>query len=490
MRAGPGAACPDNGWLNRTSAHNVILPALFAGLFVAGCVRYQEKPLSAAATARELEGRSLSDPRFKTFLETNLHRALAEWPATNLDFPALALAAFYFHPDLDLARAQWAVARGGEAAAGARPNPVLAVTPGYSANPPRDVSPWFPSVTLDVPIETAGKRRYRVAHAQHLSNAALLNISTAAWQIRSGVRAALVDYATARQRVRLSGAHVQWQQRVTELLEQRLAAGAVGAPEVSTARLALLQLRAALSEAERQGAEARAAMASALGLSARAVEGMEFTFDLDQAPDAALLSGEVRQQALLGRADILAGLAEYAASESALQLEIAKQYPDLHFNPGYQYDQGENKWSLGLSVELPVLYRNQGGIAEAKAKRDEAAAKFTALQARVIAQIDRALLHRTAALEQMRQVEELTRLGQERVRQVETAFQAGAADQFELAGAQAEFAATELVRLDARARQQQAIGLLEDALQRPFEGISNVARDPKAETASSERTLK
>ena len=433
--------------------------------------------------AQQLEARSLSDTNFKAFLEKNLDRTFAGWPLTNLDFSALTLAAFYFHPNLDVARAQWAVARGGETTAGARPNPVLAVTPGYSANAPKGISPWFPSVTLDVPIETAGKRRYRIAHAEHLSEAARLNVSTAAWQVRSAVRGALVDYAAARRRTELVRQHVLLQQRVNELLEQRLAAGAIGAPEVSPARIALVKLRTDAAEAQRQMTDARAKVADSLGLSARALDGIEFTFDVSQTADAALLSAEARREALLGRADILGTLEDYAASQSALQLEIARQYPDLHFNPGYQFDQGENKWSLGLSVELPVLYRNQGGIAEAKAKRDESAAKFMALQAKVISEIDRALLNRAAAIEQLKQLEELTRVQQQQVEQVEASFKAGAADQFELASARVEFAATELARLDAMARKQQAIGLLEDALQRPFDGLSTVDRDPKLQAA-------
>src|SRR5436190_4462097 len=370
-----------------------------AGTLFAGCVRFDDKPISAAAVAEQLESRSLSDTNFKAFLETNLQHTFTEWPLTRFDFPALTLAAFYFHPSLDVARAQWAVARGGESTAGARPNPVLGVTPGYSANPPRDVSPWFPSVTLDVPIETAGKRRHRLAHAQQLSEVARLNISTAAWQVRSGVRLALVDYVAASSRAGLLREHATLQQNAAELLEQRFAAGAIGAPEVSPARIAVIRLRAELADAQRQAADVKAKLAESLGLPARALEGIEFTFDLNQTADAALLSIDARREALLGRADILAALLEYAASQSALRLEIAKQYPDLHFNPGYQYDQGENKWQLGISVELPVLYRNQGGIAEAKAKRDELAAKFIALQVRVISDIDRALLSRAAAIE-------------------------------------------------------------------------------------------
>ena len=460
-----------------------IAVAAFGFGLAMGCAHYDARPLAPDAALNGLEGRSLADDGLRKFIATNAPDAGREWPLRSWDLRTLTLAAFYFHPSLDVARAQWAVARGGESIAGARPNPVLSVVPGYSANPPKGVSPWFPSVTLDVPLETAGKRGHRISHAQQMSEVSRLNVSIAALAVRSGVRVALVDYTTARTRAELLARNVLLQQRVTELLEQRLAAGAVSAIEVSPARIALVKLRAETADARRQAAEARARISESLGLPARSLDGVELIFDLSQAADAAWLSAEARREALLGRADILALLAEYAASESALQLEIAKQYPDLHFNPGYQYDQGENKWSLGLSAELPVLYRNQGGISEARAKRDETAARFLALQAKVISEIDRALLNRAAAIEQLRQVDELVRAERQQIDQLETSLKAGAADQFDLASAMVEFATTELARLDALAKQQQAVGLLENALQRPFDGLSTVELDPRLQSA-------
>src|SRR5262249_49546901 len=93
-------------------------------------------------------------------------------------------------------------------------------------------------------------------------------------------------------------------------------------------------------------------------------------------------------------------LADYGASQSALQLEIARQYPDVRIGPGYEYDQGLNKWStIGVSLELPVLNRNAGPIGEADARRTEAAARFAELQATVIDEIDRALANRDASRE-------------------------------------------------------------------------------------------
>ena len=104
-----------------------------------------------------------------------------------------------------------------------------------------------------------------------------------------------------------------------------------------------------------------------------------------------MTTAEVRRNALVARADVLAALSDYAAAESALQLEIARQYPDIHFGPTYQFDQGDNMWSLALSAELPLVNRNQGPIAEAKAHRAEAAARLNALQAKVLAEIDGAV---------------------------------------------------------------------------------------------------
>ena len=84
----------------------------------------------------------------------------------------------------------------------------------------------------------------------------------------------------------------------------------------------------------------------------------------------------VRRLAALNRSDILGALADYAASQSALQLEIARQFPDMHIGPGYLLDQTDNKWTLGATLTLPVLNQNQGAIAEAKARREEMAARF------------------------------------------------------------------------------------------------------------------
>ena len=438
-------------------------------LVAAGCAHYEARPLSPPATAESLESRSLADPGLRTFIATNLRPALPEWPLADWDFDTLTLVAFYFHPSLDVARAQWGVARAAVTSAGGRPNPVLSAIPGYTLNPAAGVSPWIPAVTLDIPVETAGKRGHRIAQAQGLSEAARLNLTTVAWQVRANLRTALLDYAAGSRRADLLQQQLAVQQQIVALLEQRFHAGVIARPELTLPHLALARTGAEAAEAQRAAAEARARIAEAVGLPLKAIAEARFDFTLDLPTDALprLTSDAARQRALLGRADVLAALADYASTEAALQLEIARQYPNVHISPGYQFDQGEHKWTLGIAAELPVLNQNQGPIAEARARREEAAARFVALQAKIIAEVDRALAGLAATTDQARRQVQLADLAREQSTAVDARLKAGAADQLELATAQLEARVNDLALLDARVKAQAAVGQLEDAIQLP-----------------------
>ena len=190
-----------------------------------------------------------------------------------------------------------------------------------------------------------------------------------------------------------------------------------------------------------------------------------------------------RRQALLNRADVLAALFRYAASEAALRLEVAKQYPDVHLNPGYEYDQGDNKWGVGLSLELPVLNQNQGPIAEAEARRTESAARFNALQARVVAEMERGLAGYRAALEKSATADSLLANLEKQERLLRGRLEAGEVTRGDVIAGQVELAAARLARADAVARAQQALGQLEEALQSPvlLSGDPHqLSQDPKA----------
>jgi cobalt-zinc-cadmium efflux system outer membrane protein len=433
-------------------------------VLAAGCARYHAKPLTAAKVVGDFQARTLNDAGLRFFLETN--GVGGEWPRKGWDLESLTLAAFYYSPELDVARAQAATARAGVRTAKEVPNPTLNATPGYDATT-LTPSPWIPLGFLDIPIETAGKRGYRTQQARHLSEAGRLNILGVAWQVRGKLRRALVDYYAASEQERLLAAQRAAQEENVKLLEAQLAAGAVSPVESTRERIALDTTRLAEQDAKRLKGESRVAVAEVIGISISALDGVEISFaGLDRVPPG-LDTPALRRQALLGRADVLAGLAEYAASEWALQLEIAKQYPDIHIGPGYQYDQGDSKWTVALTATLPVFNQNQGPIAEAEARRKESAAKFNALQARVVAEVERGLVAYRAALEKSATADSLLANLEKQERVLRGRLEAGEATRGELIAGRVELAAARLARAEAVARVQQALGQLEEALQSP-----------------------
>lgn len=470
--------CPMN---QRKLAILLVVMALLAG-----CATFQPRPISPDRTATVFEARTLGNPDLKKFLTANLGHEVTPWPPKNWDFQMLTLAAFYYHPDLDVARAKWGIAEAGVVTAGARPNPTLDFVPERSANPDPGVPRWIFTPTFDLPIETAGKRGYRIDQAKHRSEAARLNIAATAWQVRSRLRARLIDFYAAGQAESLLVRQQAVQEELVKLLEQRLEFGEASQPDVTQARISLVQTQLALRDAQKQRAEARVQLADALGLSVRALDGIDLSFVFFDPATINLPSDEVRREALLNRPDILSVLAEYAASESALQLEIAKQYPDIHLGPGYSWDQGDNKWSLGISVTLPVLNQNQGPIAEAEARRKEAASRFTALQAQIVGETDRALAGYRAALQTLQTADGLVESHKEQQRSAQSMFDIGQADRLALRSADLELIAAELSRFNALAAVQQSLGLLENAVQRPLNPPELISSVPEKNPRASE----
>jgi cobalt-zinc-cadmium efflux system outer membrane protein len=436
---------------------------------LSGCAHYSPQPLAPERTATQLESRRLDDPGLEHFLTNNLGHKLTNWPETNWDFPKLTLVAFYFHPSLEVARVQWAVASAGLKTAGARPNPSVTVTPGYDSQIPGNYSPWLVSATLDVPIETAGKRSKRMAEAEKISESARWNFVSAVWQIRSGVRASLLDFQIARQRDGLLEKQFASQLEIVRRLQQRFDAGEISRPELALVQIALNKTQSDLSAAREQQAYTHSRLAEALGVSEAALAGENLDFSFVPPDVTELTSAKARGVALQSRADVLAALADYAATEADLQLQIAKQYPDLHLGPGYAWNNGnvgDNQWSLGVTLELPILDQNQGPIAEAGARRKLSAAKFVELQAQIIGQIDRAVAGLRVAQEQLQTGDKL--IAAEQAQQKSAQFQSGATDQLDVLNAQLELANTLLVQMDNAAQLQRAFGAMEDAVQSPL----------------------
>ncbi|HEX7654205.1 MAG TPA: TolC family protein [Verrucomicrobiae bacterium] len=443
---------------------------LFAALLT-GCVAYQPKPLVPEQLADRLQARRLDDPGLQTFLASYQPAAVKVWPRPNWDLDTLTLAAFYFHPDLAVARRQWQAAAAGVKTAAGRPNPTVSVSPTYNSST-FIPSPWSPGVTFDLPLETAGKRSKRMAAATAATESARWQFTAAAWQVRSQVRNTLADYQSARRRLPLLEQEHAIQQSLLKYQAGSLAAGAIARPELLATQQALAKAELELAGATAKCRQLRSQLAAAVGVTSAALADLELAELPVPVIPAAFTSDTARQAALIGRADIRAALADYAAAEDNLQLEIARQYPDIHLNPGYQFDQGDNKWTLGFTVELPILNQNQGPIAEARAQRDVVAAKFLQLQAQVISQVEQAVAGWESAQAQQHTATQLLANAQAQHRAVVEQVAAGAATPADLAAADLDQAAAQLAQFDSLDLTRSALFALEDALQNPADSLA------------------
>jgi outer membrane protein TolC len=443
--------------------HPLTIAAWLTALSLSSCVSFKARPLNAARSAADLQGRTLHDAELRKFIAQNSTRVGAQGAGWGLG--KLTLAALWLNPAVIVARAEVAAVEAGQITAGERPNPTLSLSPGYDTTS-SGLSPWILTVGLEVPIETAGKRRWRGEEALRKAEAARLRLAATAWEVRGGVRKALVAVHSAEQSMALLEAQEKLQAETVRLLNLQREAGESSPFQATQARIALTQSQLALHDARKQSAVARAELAEAIGVPVSALADVTLDFtELEAARSVSL--PRAKRTALTNRADILAALADYAAAESTLRLEIAKQYPDLHLGPGYELDQGDNKWSVGLSLELPLLNRNRGHIAEADAARELSAAKFLQVQAKALGEIERFHAQWNGARAKAEATRGLLEEQRKQVTATERMKQTGEIGGLDLVQRRLEANTSALLLQEAETQEREALGELEDALQAP-----------------------
>jgi outer membrane protein TolC len=453
--------------------------AVLLCLLLSACAvqHYDPKPLDAASSRAALAARSLDSNGLRTYIESK--SAASGRPARRWDLERLTLAAFYFNPELEAARSRLAAFDAAVTTAGQAPNPTLQLPLQYAPSPNQGDSAWSLGLALDIPVETHGKRGHRVAQAGHAAQAARLELAGAAWSLRSQLREQLLGLWLNTEKASLLQQQVETDGVLAAMLDKRLDVGYASARDLSQQQLALIQSSRELAASRRELDAARIRIAGLLGVPPGALDGVEL--DLAEFTRTAPMPPADRLQslALLNRADVLAAQASYESSQAALQLEVARQYPDLHLGPGYTLDQGVKKLGFDFSgIELPIFNRNEGPIAQARARRQEAAAKVMQAQARAWSELDGALSAWRLARDAQRQAGRQRALQEAQFAGVRRAFELGEDDRLSLELNRKTDLSARLLLLDAQYQAQQALGRIEDAIQRPFSAIDQPYAHP------------
>jgi outer membrane protein TolC len=444
---------------------------------LAACASYHAAPIDPAKNESALAARSLDDPAFLDWARETMARGTKpverELPPPSWDLAALSLAAFWFHPDLEVARAEARTAGAGITTASARPNPSFAFRPEYVTNPAPGDSRWVADFGLDVPIELGGKRDARIDRAKKRALAAEISVYEAAWKVRGAVRAAYVDRILSEREVEALRAEAELRRQAAAILRRRMEAGEASRTDLARAEVDLSRVELEHRAAETRAGESRAALAAAIGVPPAALDRVRLDDSgVDRMPAGAIDGAHTA--GFLDRFDVRRALLEYDALEADVRLEIARQYPDLSIGPGYVYDQGLHKLAFSFAMPVPLFDRNQGPIAEAESRRGEAQARFLALQARATAEIESALARFRGATAELAEARALAQRQRGNAQATERAFAVGRADRSDVVIAQADAAALARSEITALRDVRSGLGALEDALQRPLDGGTGI----------------
>jgi len=369
------------------------------------------------------------------------------------------------NPAIAEAAAKYRTARAAAKVSHVPPPASLTLTAEYAKSEPKQ---WLYGAVSDIPLDIGARRQERITAADLAALQALYDYGEAVWTVRTALAKARTERLYADQEVAQAREVEALRSARADRLDRRVAAGEDDRSVALIARGELETARRRVTDALGRRAAADAALAAPLGVPASAVR------DLRLAPPAPGPNGldvsAAARTAALTRRDVLRAVVDYDLAESALRLEIAKQYPEVRIGPGYTYDHGVAKLPFNLALTLPPQDLNRAAIAQAEAKRAEAGRSLEAVQAAALSAIDAA----DAALAAAR-----TTVAQVRGRDVPNAdalasttarsLAAGAADRVDDLGARALAQEARLNLLDARKAQALAEVDLEDALRAPFD---------------------
>lgn len=448
---------------------SVLLACLPVFLFGCGFQQYIAKPLDTSAIASRFENKNTDSEEFRQFLMsngyTNGQLPIQQWGADELTYCAL-----FFHPSLDVARAQWRAAEAKQLGAAEKPIPAISAHVAHSNNANEDISPFALGLSIDIPLETANKRDIRIENARHLSQAARFEVAQTAWQLKNQVTQALYEYQFNLHQIALLSKEQTLRQEIVAIFQKRLSLGAASNVESSTAKLQLQAVTAELNAKQQNKLVLLSNLANYLGLPLGKVEAMQLSPSSGSTlPDDTVQAlANTQNAALLNRLDIRIALERYAAAEAKLKLEIAKQYPDMVLSPGYAYEFGDRIWSLGLSGLLTLLNKNKIAIAEATQLREVEAAQFEALQNAVIAEASNAHAKFTQAKQILNDQKNLYDQQQSNTQRMSRRLSAGEIDRLEFTYTKLEEVGAEKNVSLADYQLNTAVNKLENALQLPL----------------------
>jgi cobalt-zinc-cadmium efflux system outer membrane protein len=374
-------------------------------------------------------------------------------------------------------RVNLTIAEAGLITARLRPNPVLSLSGdhmdwlGTGFNSRNNGGPPEISWRIDVPIERAGKREFRIETANLEKAAAEARLLDSIRSLRQEVALACIDVLQAKASVALANENLHAFEEIVRINEVKVRDGAIAPLELTRSQVAMLQFRATVKRSELELKTAKTKLQFLLGRKT-ATDNFEVTGELKtplQPINQSLAA--LQDAAFVVRPDVIALERAQARSQADLKLQLAQAKVDLTWGVEYRRQEGvngrANTLGVFLSVPVPVFNRNQGEIARALAEGEQLGRQLEALKAQVRTEVQTAYAEFMTAQELVVSIEkELLTPAQQARDTVAYTYRAGAASLLEFLDAQRALNETRQSYLEAQASYRRATIKLNAALGR------------------------
>jgi len=285
---------------------------------------------------------------------------------------------------VDVARAEQLVAR-------ARPNPTLTLSAEnlpYSG--PTPASELYEiGTTYSHPIELGGKRERRLNVADATVAVAEAELADTLQRRLLDLKRAFYEVLLARHAVEHATDNRRALDGLVTLNETRLRGGAIAEGEVIKARVERGKADTALAHARLELQQAGIKLLDILGESDFVAAGM-VDGELGPAPGVVPDLASLRTTALQRRPAIVAAEQSSALATRRIALEKSRRTPDVSPFVGLRRVGENNTVLFGISIPLPIIDRNEGGIARARADARAAQTGLALQRNRALADVEAA----------------------------------------------------------------------------------------------------
>lgn len=467
-------------WTTICSRCFELLCTLFALISLSSCTRYSPKPLDPGAIFEESKLVALNDlteKQSKASLETSPRID----PSDGLDADEVAFAALFLNPALKAKRAEKGIAAGQLIDAKLWPNPE------FSSNLRWEKDGRGRSFEPELSFEVLrwGERKGTRQAANANVEAVRFEILADEWKVVSDARVAYWDVAALREKLRVSKESLDIAEKLSKSVRSRVTRGVATAMDLNLAEIEHVRSQLENKRVEGELAAAERNLRLVIGLPPAA----ELKLQIPEKPLSRIQHtwtyGDAENQ-LTGTASLKAEEWRYQVSEGNLRAAIARQFPGLRLGPSNSIE-FDGHWTsfLGflVSLNLPILNRNQGEVIEKLAAREKARADYLAR----LHELRSSLADAFGQLEISEglldfQEKELLPKAQETLRLTERAIEAGELDIFELFKAQTSIVEIKQGYLAALVQYRTALQSVERVLGKPLNSLEINSNDRAPQT--------